>query len=108
MRELALVGDPSRQYGTNPNNPVTWDADRVFGCLCDEGWEGYDCSLQSCTKGTNPDTGDASICSDQGVCDTKSGECKCFAGWGSSDGSGSGTIGGKGDCGYRLQLRGRN
>jgi hypothetical protein len=43
-------------YGSDPNNPLTWDADHMFGCLCSEGWEGYDCSLKSCPKGDDPHT----------------------------------------------------
>lgn len=43
-------------YGDIPNDPNTWDALRIFGCLCDTGYEGYDCSLMSCPKGDNPDT----------------------------------------------------
>lgn len=31
-----------------------WDADRIRGCICDEGWEGPDCSSQSCPKGLDP------------------------------------------------------
>lgn len=31
-----------------------WDADKVQGCLCDAGWEGYDCSFRSCPKGRDP------------------------------------------------------
>lgn len=23
-----------------------WDAEMIHGCLCDDGWEGYDCSLR--------------------------------------------------------------
>lgn len=23
-----------------------WDADMIHGCVCDEGWEAYDCSLR--------------------------------------------------------------
>eukprot|EP01031_Cornospumella_fuschlensis_P038456 gene38456-46739_t len=41
-------------YGTIPNNPNTWDANRVYGCECDEGYEGYDCSLNSCPTGDDP------------------------------------------------------
>ncbi|RYH20346.1 hypothetical protein EON65_23695 [archaeon] len=41
-------------YGTIPNNPHTWDANRVFGCECDEGYEGYDCSLNTCPTGDDP------------------------------------------------------
>ncbi len=39
--------NPSMSY----NN---WDADRIQGCLCDYGWEGYDCSLKSCPAGRDP------------------------------------------------------
>ena len=31
-----------------------WDADRIYGCLCDEGFAGYDCSLRTCVKGQDP------------------------------------------------------
>jgi hypothetical protein len=31
-----------------------WDADKMQGCLCDRGWEGYDCSYRSCPKGRDP------------------------------------------------------
>jgi len=31
-----------------------WDADRIMGCLCDDGWMGYDCSLQTCPFGDDP------------------------------------------------------
>ena len=43
-----------RIYGSDPNNPLTWDYDQVHGCLCSTGFEGYDCSLKSCPKGDNP------------------------------------------------------
>lgn len=42
-------------YGSDPNNPNTWDAHRIQGCLCDEGYHGYDCSLRTCPSGSNPD-----------------------------------------------------
>ena len=59
MRHLSwesnLNGDATNfVYGTDPNNFATWDADRILGCKCDEGWEGYDCSLRSCPVGDNP------------------------------------------------------
>lgn len=31
-----------------------WDADKIQGCLCDRGWEGYDCSYRACPKGRDP------------------------------------------------------
>ena len=37
--------------------PVTydnWDADKIQGCVCDDGFEGFDCSLRSCPKGRDP------------------------------------------------------
>jgi len=30
------------------------DGDRIQGCVCDEGWEGNDCSLRSCLVGDDP------------------------------------------------------
>lgn len=43
-------------YGLIPNNPLTWDYNRVFGCNCDDGWHGYDCSLRSCLNGDDPNS----------------------------------------------------
>jgi len=31
-----------------------WDADVFYGCKCDPGYEGYDCSLRSCESGADP------------------------------------------------------
>eukprot|EP00939_MAST-03C_sp_MAST-3C-sp1_P000522 g522.t1 len=31
-----------------------WDADRISGCICDEGWAAYDCSLRTCPRGDDP------------------------------------------------------
>lgn len=25
---------------------TNWDANMIYGCTCDPGWEGYDCSLR--------------------------------------------------------------
>lgn len=43
-----------KSYGADPNNPYTWDAHRMMGCLCDEGYDGFDCSLRSCPAGNDP------------------------------------------------------
>lgn len=61
MRELALWrednGDAtSFTYGLDPNEARTWDADLIHGCLCDKGFEGYDCSQRTCPKGDDPAT----------------------------------------------------
>lgn len=33
-----------------------WDADMIYGCVCDAGWDGPDCSQRSCPKGDDPMT----------------------------------------------------
>ncbi|CAM9146187.1 unnamed protein product [Ectocarpus fasciculatus] len=52
MREAAALidGDSLEFEGVYDG----WDADMIYGCLCDDGWEGYDCSLRSCPKGVDP------------------------------------------------------
>ncbi|CAM9293856.1 unnamed protein product, partial [Hapterophycus canaliculatus] len=52
MREAAAVidGDALVSEGVYEE----WDADMIHGCLCDDGWEGYDCSLRACPKGVDP------------------------------------------------------
>ena len=55
--EAEQNGDPAAfEYGIDPNDALTWDADQVLGCLCNEGYEGYDCSQRSCPKGDDPNT----------------------------------------------------
>ena len=58
LAEVATVnGVPAGfSYGSDPNNAATWDATRIYGCLCDPGYEGYDCSLRSCPYGDDPGT----------------------------------------------------
>ncbi len=45
-------------YGKDPNNPLTCDGGKIFGCLCDKGFTGYDCSLRVCPAGDDPGTYD--------------------------------------------------
>merc|ERR1711990_199169 len=58
-------------------------------CSCHQNWQGADCSLRTCTftlawadtaDGTNQAHYYAE-CGNKGVCDRKSGECKCFDGY---------------------------
>ena len=61
MKELALWSESngdatSFTYGADPNEARTWDADRIHGCMCDEGYTGYDCSLKTCPTGDDPAT----------------------------------------------------
>lgn len=33
-------------------NPISsWDANRIYGCRCQSGWKGYDCSIPECPYG---------------------------------------------------------
>lgn len=48
-------------YGLDPNNAKTWDGHRIHGCLCDEDWDGYDCSLRKCPQGDDPGTYDQHV-----------------------------------------------
>jgi len=55
--ESTLNGDATDYiYGTDPNEPTTWDADRIMGCMCDDGYDGYDCSERTCVEGNDPGT----------------------------------------------------
>jgi hypothetical protein len=45
----------SYKYGNDLFNlHNTWDADKIFGCHCDEGFSGYDCSEVVCPVGKDP------------------------------------------------------
>lgn len=50
----------SRYDGVNLHKTYTytsiWDADMIYGCLCDDGWTGYDCSTRTCPVGDDPRT----------------------------------------------------
>ena len=73
MRELALRADTADSgvtkqglpfpdlaygvaYGTDPDSGNTWDADRGYGCLCDDGYGGFDCRERTCPTGDDPNT----------------------------------------------------
>ena len=57
-------------------------------CSCFQNWQGADCSLRTCTYSLAwADTADGTNsahyyaeCSNKGVCDCKTAECKCFDG----------------------------
>ncbi|OWZ06117.1 hypothetical protein PHMEG_00021676 [Phytophthora megakarya] len=74
MRQMAAAKNaqpisPPTTYGDTPFSG-TWDADRIFGCVCDSGWAvgtasgelqateyfGADCSNRHCPGGNDPDT----------------------------------------------------
>jgi len=53
MRDAGLYYD-----GMSLNHSSTsyslWDADVIFGCVCDESFSGHDCSEQQCPSGIDP------------------------------------------------------
>jgi hypothetical protein len=61
MAELAYWADDNGDateivYGSDYNDFMTWDYDRIHGCKCDEGFDGYDCSLKLCPMGDDAGT----------------------------------------------------
>ncbi|ETV93621.1 hypothetical protein, variant [Aphanomyces invadans] len=52
MREAAATPDDYNFFTSTTYN--LWDADKVRGCQCDYGFEGYDCSLRKCPVGDDP------------------------------------------------------
>lgn len=55
-------------------------------------------------KDSYPGTFENEVCGRRGVCDFTTGQCKCYTGFGSSDGSGG--PGTRGDCGYQEPIYG--
>lgn len=55
LRQAALGYDGFRLVYP-PSHYDEWDADRIQGCLCDEGFSGVSCSLRNCPSGDDPST----------------------------------------------------
>lgn len=53
LAEIAEINGDATDYtyGHTPNDPQTWDYNKMYGCKCDEGFESYDCSQRSCPTG---------------------------------------------------------
>ena len=47
-------GRSLRQMPERKTYDAPWAAKKIFGCLCDDGWGGYDCSVRYCTHGADP------------------------------------------------------
>lgn len=43
-------------YGLTPNDNMNWDEEEMYGCSCDDGFTGYDCSQRMCPFGDDPYT----------------------------------------------------
>ena len=71
-----------------------WDAKKQFGCWCDYGFRGPDCSLRQCPSNPDPINSEpwggdelkagrleGRECSGRGVCNQRKGLCECFEGY---------------------------
>ena len=52
MREAAAVLD--RRTLFRKVRYELWDADKIQGCVCVDGYAGFDCSLRDCPVGSDP------------------------------------------------------
>jgi hypothetical protein len=50
------VPTPFRYGSPSPGLTATWDSRAMYGCLCDDGFEGHSCALRTCPKGDDPHT----------------------------------------------------
>lgn len=83
MKEDPQQADPRKTY------MGAWDSGANFGCKCDGGYRGEDCSLKECPSTNDPLNWNGNTqgedCSGRGICDYSSGECKCFPGFKGQD-----------------------
>lgn len=54
MREAAEIHDNTNFFVATTYS--LWDADKIFGCQCDNGFSGFDCSQRMCPRGDDPMT----------------------------------------------------
>ena len=54
MREAAKIKDDRNFFVATTY--TLWDADKVYGCICDYGFTGHNCANRACPKGDDPMT----------------------------------------------------
>ena len=54
MRKAATLQDDRNFFATTTYS--LWDADKIYGCMCDYGFTGHNCALRECPKGDEPAT----------------------------------------------------
>lgn len=67
------------------NYAAGYDGLQQYGCKCDDGYRGADCSQIECPSTVDPLGGDGGSlgrdCSGRGICDYTTGLCNCFTGY---------------------------
>lgn len=72
---LADVGEGTVYEYTDP-----WDAEMMYGCNCDAGYFGPDCSLKECPRGDDPFTGTSIVPATQQYNEKQEVVCKASGG----------------------------
>lgn len=56
LRQISLYVDYVNYFDEPKTEYTDWDADRIVGCVCEEGWTGPACDLMTCPLGDDPTT----------------------------------------------------
>lgn len=74
-----------QQFGYSGSNSLN---EKFFGCLCENGYRGSDCSLKECPSFIDPQSDkdikinkESRDCSGRGICNYDNGICECFDGY---------------------------